>query len=214
MSDLIGTVTSSWYAIPLGSLLIGMTFGFCPRLMLRLIVKLYPASDERREELLGELRSVNRAMRVLWVCEQLEPALFDGLPRKIKQAWQGRPSGLEGKWLSRLPWLVNTVWGWLVTVVGFVFRLLTMLIIAVKRATEHRKTDVVEGHLDAQLPMPVASLRGTIGPIQLSYKHDGAFYTETITPKGRVVRIEDETGEVLEISEVRSTSGETPRSQQ
>jgi len=53
--------------------------GFFPQTMLRLIVRLYPQDHPRREELLGELRSIPYRKRPFWVTEQLETALADGL---------------------------------------------------------------------------------------------------------------------------------------
>ena len=53
---------------------------------LRLIVLAYPRSNARRAELVAELYVVPRVRRPLWVVEQLEIALFEGLQHRISAA--------------------------------------------------------------------------------------------------------------------------------
>lgn len=61
-------------------------FGIAPRLALRLIVHAYPPDHPRRQELKAEVNAVPWIERPLWVAEQLEVALFDGLRHRISAA--------------------------------------------------------------------------------------------------------------------------------
>jgi hypothetical protein len=61
-------------------------FGFAPGALLRLIVLVFKKSDPRRQELLAELHAVPRIERPFWVAEQLEVALFEGLPGRFMAA--------------------------------------------------------------------------------------------------------------------------------
>lgn len=63
-----------------------VVFGFAPGFCLRLIVLVYPRSDPRRVELIAELYRVPRIERPLWVAEQMEVALFEG----VSQRWRAR----------------------------------------------------------------------------------------------------------------------------
>jgi hypothetical protein len=74
MVELLKAVTS-WTSL----VLVVVVFGFAPGFCLRLIVRAYPRSDPRRAELMAELYAVPRIQRPLWVAEQLEVALFEGL---------------------------------------------------------------------------------------------------------------------------------------
>ena len=56
--------------------------------LMRLIVLAYHRDDPRRREALAELRAVPRWERPLWVCEQLEVAIFEGLHERFNR--QGR----------------------------------------------------------------------------------------------------------------------------
>jgi len=60
-------------------LVVVVVFGLAPGLCLRLIVLGYPPADPRRSELIAELYAVPRIQRPLWVAEQLEVTLFEGL---------------------------------------------------------------------------------------------------------------------------------------
>jgi hypothetical protein len=86
MKDVLDAVLS-WKAL-VGSLLI---FGFMPGAALRLIVLAFPKGDPRRAESRGELlHRVPRWERPLWVVEQLECALFEGLaPRVFRRMLRG-----------------------------------------------------------------------------------------------------------------------------
>ena len=61
-------------------------FGFLPGVCLRLIVLAYPTGDPRRDELIAELYVVPRIWRPFWVAEQIEVALFEGLPHRVSAA--------------------------------------------------------------------------------------------------------------------------------
>jgi hypothetical protein len=64
-------------------LLVIFVFGFAPGFCLRLIVLAYPRDDPRRRELIAELYAVPRIWRPLWVAQQLEVALFEGLGHRV-----------------------------------------------------------------------------------------------------------------------------------
>jgi hypothetical protein len=78
MAELLGAV-ASWPSL----VFVVIVFGFAPGFCLRLIVLAYPRSDPRRTELIAELYAVPRIQRPLWVAEQLEVALFEGLARRV-----------------------------------------------------------------------------------------------------------------------------------
>lgn len=81
MSEALAAVAS------LQALLFACTlFGFCPRLLVRVASHAFPCTDPRRSEMVGELRHVPRLERPLWVFEQFEIALFEGLPARVRQA--------------------------------------------------------------------------------------------------------------------------------
>ena len=67
-------------------LLVLLVFGFAPGFVLRLLVLAYPRTDPRRRELIAELYTVPRLQRPLWVAEQLEVALFEGLAHRASAA--------------------------------------------------------------------------------------------------------------------------------
>jgi hypothetical protein len=85
MTELLHVV-ASWP----GLLLVVIVFGFAPGFCLRLIVLAYPRGDPRRKELIAELYAVPRIQRPLWVAEQLEVALFEGLPHRISTVIRSR----------------------------------------------------------------------------------------------------------------------------
>lgn len=85
MTELMQVVTS-WPSL----LLVVVVFGLAPGLCLRLIVLGYPPGDPRRAELIAELYAVPRIQRPLWVAEQLEVALFEGLGHRISTARRRR----------------------------------------------------------------------------------------------------------------------------
>jgi hypothetical protein len=78
--------------IALGSLLLAvLVFGFAPGFILRLLVKIYPRKDPRRDELTAQLYVLPRLERPFFVAEQFETVLFEGLPHRIS-AWRRRGS--------------------------------------------------------------------------------------------------------------------------
>jgi hypothetical protein len=98
MTELLDIVVS-WPSL----LLVVVVFGFAPGFCLRLLVLAYPRSDPRRTELIAELDTVPRIQRPLWVAEQLETALFEGLPHRLSAvlrwvARQRRAPAKAGRW--------------------------------------------------------------------------------------------------------------------
>ncbi|MGH3868192.1 MAG: hypothetical protein ACRDQ4_19130 [Pseudonocardiaceae bacterium] len=85
MAELL-QVVASWRSL----LMVVVVFGLAPGLCLRLIVLAYPRGDPRRAELIAELYAVPRIQRPLWVTEQLEVALFEGLGHRISTARRRR----------------------------------------------------------------------------------------------------------------------------
>jgi hypothetical protein len=71
-------------------LVVLLVFGFAPGALLRLIVLAFRRDDPRRSELLAELYRVPRWERPVWVAEQLERALSEGLWERITWAATGR----------------------------------------------------------------------------------------------------------------------------
>lgn len=63
---------------------------FAPGLLLQCLIKVYPYDDPRRVELLAELRAIPLTERPIWVLEQVETALLDGLPSRVRQLRQRR----------------------------------------------------------------------------------------------------------------------------
>jgi hypothetical protein len=86
LKDLVDAVAATTYHVPIGALIFGLTFGLAPGLLLRLVVRLYPKESPRRTELLAELYDENGRRpyldRVVWVFEQCELALCEGLPQR------------------------------------------------------------------------------------------------------------------------------------
>jgi hypothetical protein len=83
MSGLL-TQLLSWKAL----LAVVVVFGFAPGAALRLIVLAFPRSDPRRRELLAELRAVPRLERPMWIAEQLEVALAEGVAGRLARVWR------------------------------------------------------------------------------------------------------------------------------
>lgn len=75
-------LAASWQTLMLAL----VVFGIAPRLALRLIMLLFRRDDPRRRELFAELHAVPRIERPLWVAEQLEVALSEGLWERIASA--------------------------------------------------------------------------------------------------------------------------------
>jgi hypothetical protein len=67
-----------------------IVYGFAPGALLRLICLAFHRDDPRREELRAELHAVPRIERPLWVFEQLEVALFEGIGDRLYWAATGR----------------------------------------------------------------------------------------------------------------------------
>lgn len=77
MTDLLDALVSPW-----DFMLVLVIFGAAPRLVLRLLLRIYPPGHRRRRELMAELAAIPRWERPLWVVEQLETALAEGIPAR------------------------------------------------------------------------------------------------------------------------------------
>ncbi len=71
-----------------------VVFCIAPRTILRLLLRAYPPKSARREELTAEYEFVKRIERPLWVAEQFELALFNGLSERVRLARVGRAFAL------------------------------------------------------------------------------------------------------------------------
>ena len=79
-----------------------VVLGFAPGAVLRVIVLAFERSDPRRRELLGELHSVPRWERPLWVGEQLEVALAEGIGSRLARAYRRwAPARRTAEWWRR-----------------------------------------------------------------------------------------------------------------
>lgn len=73
-----------WYLLTL------LVFGLAPGLLLRVIVLAFQRDDPRRQELIAELYAVPFIQRPLWVTQQLETALSDGIWPRLTWMLAGR----------------------------------------------------------------------------------------------------------------------------
>lgn len=73
IADLLGIVLD-WPAF----LIVLAVWGFAPRAVLRIIVLAF-ADQDRRNELMAEICVIPRWERPLWVCEQIETAICEGI---------------------------------------------------------------------------------------------------------------------------------------
>ena len=70
-----------------------LVFGLAPGIVLRLLLLIYPRGHPRRSELLAELYAVPMVLRPFWVAQQLEVALFEGLPSRWATRHRMSPKG-------------------------------------------------------------------------------------------------------------------------
>jgi hypothetical protein len=82
MSDVAELVDAamSWKAL----VLVPAVFGFAPGVALRFLLLAYQRDDPRRAEYLGELPEVPYSKRPIWVAEQAQNALFEGLLPRVR----------------------------------------------------------------------------------------------------------------------------------
>jgi len=99
----------AWGAI-LSAVLMAFVVGFCPGAAIRLIVRIYPPGHPRRQEIRGELGVVERKWRLVWVFEQLELALFEGLPLRLWKRDTWREPGIKPLTYNQLA-REFTIWG-------------------------------------------------------------------------------------------------------
>jgi hypothetical protein len=79
-----------------------VVFGFAPGAALRIIVRAFERSDPRRRELLGELYAVPRWERPVWVAQQLEVALFEGVAGRMAKSYRRlAPARRTSEWFRR-----------------------------------------------------------------------------------------------------------------
>lgn len=83
-------------------LLAPLLFGFAPGLFLRIIVLIYPRGHPRRKELIAELYTLSWPVRLLFVAQQLETALFEGLPCRLESR---RKLGVLGRLMAAPLWV-------------------------------------------------------------------------------------------------------------
>lgn len=65
-------------------LIVGLAFGFAPGLLAKLIAIAYPPKDPRRAEMIAEIYTIPYKERPLWVFEQAERALTEGIPARVR----------------------------------------------------------------------------------------------------------------------------------
>jgi hypothetical protein len=94
LADLL--LGSSWKTL----LLVLFVFGTAPGLVLRFLVLAYPKGHPRRRELVAQLYTIPRGMRPLWVAEQVEVALFEGVPHRWRARRMSLNRRLVGFWGS------------------------------------------------------------------------------------------------------------------
>jgi hypothetical protein len=70
-------------------LLAVLLFGVPPGLVLRLLLLIYPKGDPRRRELRNEMKAVPYVERWLFVGEQFETVLVEGVPHRVAAIRQG-----------------------------------------------------------------------------------------------------------------------------
>lgn len=73
-----------------------VAFGLLPGPLLRLIVRIYPKTDPRRKELVAELYGIEHHKQLLFVAQNLELAVFEGLPAR----WRSRHNGTTNQSLT------------------------------------------------------------------------------------------------------------------
>ncbi|TCK25432.1 hypothetical protein EV378_1240 [Pseudonocardia endophytica] len=79
MAELFEAVVS-WPTL----LMVLLVFGLAPGLVLRIVVLCYPKGDPRRRELVAELYVLSFVHRPLWVMQQVETAVFEGVAARWK----------------------------------------------------------------------------------------------------------------------------------
>jgi DNA-binding transcriptional MerR regulator len=82
--------------VALWPLVLGLVlFGLLPGASLRLIVRIYPKAHPRRRELVAELYTIDYQKQLFFVAQNLELALFEGLPARWKSQ-RGRNEDIAG----------------------------------------------------------------------------------------------------------------------
>lgn len=71
-------------ATPRALLLVAGLFGLAPSVLVRVLSWTFPAGDSRRAEMIGELHAVPTWERPIWAAQQLEVAVFEGVPARLR----------------------------------------------------------------------------------------------------------------------------------
>ncbi|MEV4728759.1 hypothetical protein [Saccharopolyspora sp. NPDC049426] len=79
MTELLEAVVS-WHNL----LMVLLVFGFAPGFVLRLLVRIYPKDDPRRDEHLAAFYAHSRVERPLFVADLLAAGLTDALPSRLR----------------------------------------------------------------------------------------------------------------------------------
>jgi hypothetical protein len=90
----LAAAAASWQTL----LMVLVVFGFAPGFVLRLLVRIYPKSDPRRTELIAELHALGWIERPLFVVEQMETVLSEGVPHRFKtlqERWRARSRQID-----------------------------------------------------------------------------------------------------------------------
>lgn len=85
MTDMLSAPTSLQALV-----LVLLVFGVAPGLALRFMTLAFHRDDPRRDELRAELHVVPTLERPVWVAQQLETVIFDGLRDRIEWVLTGR----------------------------------------------------------------------------------------------------------------------------
>lgn len=79
-----------------------IVFGFAPGAVLRFVLLAYPPDSMRRQELLAELYAMPTYFRPIWVAQQFETALFEGLPLRFGSWRRSRSDALIASYVAEM----------------------------------------------------------------------------------------------------------------
>jgi len=118
MTELLQAITS-WRSL----LFVVVVFGFAPGFILRLLVKVYPRDDPRRQELVAELYTKGRIERLFFVAEQLETVLIEGVPHRVRSTSRWVRPHTKRLWVWLMNggyWPITLVFGTVVVTIEFI----------------------------------------------------------------------------------------------
>ena len=87
MVDAVELLQTAGLGLVLLSILV---FGVAPGLVLRTLVLIYPKDDPRRRDLVADLYDVPFLERPLFVGQQVETVLFEGVPQRLRSVTRAR----------------------------------------------------------------------------------------------------------------------------